>query len=141
MKALTNVHTSMPVYAHIHSCMHAHTDAHTQMCARTHSHTHTQHTHARTCTHTHTYAYTHACTHTNTHTHLHCHNLARFNVLRNSDGIRFLASEANTISCLPIHVLQWYDAHANQVATMNTLITLSYHCSNALGVFTKSCII
>lgn len=118
-------------------CMHTYTAActHTRIHTHAHSHTHTQHTHAHA--HTHVHAHTQA----RTYTHLHCHNLARFNVLRNSDGIRFLASEANTISCLPIYVLQWYDAHANQVATVNTLITLSYHCSNALGVYTRSCII
>jgi len=38
-------------------------------------------------------------------THLYSHNLARFNIFRDDDVIRFSTSEANTISSLPIQVL------------------------------------
>jgi len=48
-----------PVYAHVCTCMHART------CAHTHAPTHT-HTRTRACTHppTHTHTHTHTCVHT-----------------------------------------------------------------------------
>ena len=78
---LTQIHTCINTYTHMHTHIHTHAYTHTHTHAYIHTHTciHTYtytcipYTHTHTCIHTYTHMHTHIHTHAYTHTHMNIH--------------------------------------------------------------------
>ena len=65
-------------------------------------------------------------------TYLDSEQLSRLEVLGDVYGVSLSPSEAQRVCSLTVQVLEGEDPHANQVGTVDALVALCYHSTDAL---------